>query len=110
MHLVDHRGEIVPVGGLLEEIWHGRIAEPAYVRKAIHEIRSALDDDEGRIIRTVPKVGYVIEANAIEDGDPTSSDSSDPSSGQPLIYGRLSSDAYSNISRRLRKKRKSHQS
>jgi len=88
-------------------IWANRMGEPAYVRKVIHEIRSALDDAEGRIIKTLPKAGYVIESEAVDERLPTEEiSSSSPPIGQTLVYGRLSSNTYEDISRRLRRGRK----
>jgi len=108
MCLLGHHGEIVSVETLLETVWSGRSGEPAYVRKAIHEIRTALKDGDGQIVKTVPKVGYVIESRVVEETE-GAEDTPDPptsTSGQTFIYGRLSAGAYNSISRRLRRKRK----
>jgi len=108
MHLVDHRGEVVSIDSLLEAIWSGETAAPAYVRKAIHEIRAALEDDAGQIIKTLPKVGYLIDAEVLEEPGPTgrTSNRATASSERTLVYGRLSPGAYTGISRRLRESRK----
>jgi DNA-binding winged helix-turn-helix (wHTH) protein len=107
MYLVDHCGEIVAIDTLLETIWMDRMGEPAYVRKAIHEIRTALHDAEGRIIKTLPRVGYIIESEIVEERVSTEETLNPPGSpGQPLVYGRLSSNAYEGISRRLRRSHK----
>lgn len=108
MYLVEHRGEVVSIDSLLDDIWTARTAEPGYVRKAVHEIRAALEDHEAQIIKTLPRVGYFIEATSIEDAKSTEEDepstSETSSNGRVLVYGRLSSDAYATISDRLRRK------
>lgn len=107
MYLVDHRGEIVDADRLVEVVWQGSVAEAAYVRKAIHEIRAALGDRERQIVKTLPRVGYVIEAEAIEVGDSPEATSNLPDpSLEPMVLERVSSGTYRRISDRLRRKRR----
>jgi TolB-like protein len=65
-HLLAHRGELVRTRTLLEAFWRGELADEAYVRKSISQIRKALGDDarRQRYIRTVSKQGYVLTAEA----------------------------------------------
>jgi DNA-binding winged helix-turn-helix (wHTH) protein len=109
MYIAERHGEIVATDTLLEAVWTGRAAEPAYVRKAIHEIRAALKDHDGRIVKTVPRAGYMIDTRAIGDVGPTEQEETAsqriPSAGQALTFGRLSSGDYKSISRRLRRAR-----
>lgn len=64
MHLVLNRDRLVETQELLHHFWRGSISDASAVRKAIHEIRQAFDDDPGtpRYIKTVPKKGYMLLA------------------------------------------------
>jgi len=72
-YLADHRGELVHTETLLDLFWRHPISDATYVRKCIAEIRRALDDDAPApsLIRTVPKQGYVLLAQAEPSATPS---------------------------------------
>ena len=60
VHLVRQRGTLVTHDELLEAVWPGAVVEKNNIGKAVHAVRSFLDDTNGkpRFIETVPKHGY----------------------------------------------------
>jgi DNA-binding winged helix-turn-helix (wHTH) protein/serine/threonine protein kinase len=55
--LLLHAGEVVTKSELLESVWPGVAVVDGSLATAISKIRKLLGDD-GRVIRTVPRVGY----------------------------------------------------
>lgn len=66
-HLIRADGEVVSKGDLLAAIWPNMSVSDSVVTEAIHEIRSALDDEarHPRYIQTIPRRGYraLVDAN-----------------------------------------------
>ena len=58
--LVKRRGEVVPKGDLMEEVWPDAFVEEGNLTQHIHVLRRALQDstEEHRYILTVPGRGY----------------------------------------------------
>jgi pimeloyl-ACP methyl ester carboxylesterase len=56
-YLVRHRDRVVPKTELLAELWSGVLVTDGSVQRAISLARTALDDD-GALIRTIPRQGY----------------------------------------------------
>jgi pimeloyl-ACP methyl ester carboxylesterase len=56
-YLVRNRQRAVPKRELLDELWPDSTVGEGSLQRAIHLVRTALDDD-GTLIRTVPKLGY----------------------------------------------------
>jgi len=71
-YLAINRGRLVTTEKLLELLWPGRSADETYVRKTISEIRKALNDDARApvYVRTVPKHGYLLQADADTETQP----------------------------------------
>jgi len=61
-YLLHHAGEVVTKEELLSTVWEGRIVVEAVLTNAIGKLRKALRDDEQRIILTLPRVGYRLDA------------------------------------------------
>jgi two-component system, OmpR family, KDP operon response regulator KdpE len=58
-YLARHAGKVCTHHMILKDVWGpGYGEESNYVRVYAHRLRRKLDDDEGRIIRTVPGIGY----------------------------------------------------
>jgi pimeloyl-ACP methyl ester carboxylesterase/DNA-binding winged helix-turn-helix (wHTH) protein len=62
--LARHTGDLVGKDELLESVWAGVVVTEDSLVKCIGEIRHALHDDEHRIVRTEPKRGYRLMADA----------------------------------------------
>ena len=65
--LAARHGEIVTKDELMQTVWGNIAVSDDSLVQCIIEIRKALGDDKHRIVRTLPKRGYVLETKAIED-------------------------------------------
>ena len=61
-YLVRAAGRTVAKGELLEVVWPGVVVTEESLTRCISDIRAALSDREQRIIKTVPRQGYVLAA------------------------------------------------
>jgi two-component system, OmpR family, KDP operon response regulator KdpE len=58
-YLARHAGKVCTHHMILKDVWGpGYGAESNYVRVYTHRLRRKLGDDQGRILRTVPGIGY----------------------------------------------------
>jgi two-component system, OmpR family, KDP operon response regulator KdpE len=58
-YLARYAGKVCTHHMILKDVWGaGYGAESNYVRVYTHRLRKKLNDDEGRILRTVPGIGY----------------------------------------------------
>ncbi len=63
--LARHAGRTCTYEMILRAVWgQGYREEAQYVHAYVHRLRQKLGDDEGRLIQTVPGVGYRLEADA----------------------------------------------
>jgi two-component system KDP operon response regulator KdpE len=63
-YLARHAGKVCTHHMILKDVWGpGYGAESNYVRVYTHRLRKKLGDDEGRILKTVPGVGYQLVAS-----------------------------------------------
>lgn len=69
-YLVQHAGQVVTQGEMLEALWPETYINPEVLRKYILEIRKALGDSPNNpeFIETLPKRGYRFVAPVIEKG------------------------------------------
>ena len=58
-YLVEHPGRLVSKDELIQAVWPGIFVTDDSLVQCIGEIREALDDEARRIIKTVPRRGYV---------------------------------------------------
>ena len=67
--LVERRPGVVPKAELRRRVWPDRVAGGTTLARLVNEVRSALGDEaqSGRLIRTVPRVGYAFAGSAIEE-------------------------------------------
>ncbi|GLS33658.1 DNA-binding winged helix-turn-helix (wHTH) domain-containing protein [Mesorhizobium albiziae] len=64
-------GEIVTKDELMQTVWGNIAVSDDSLVQCVIEIRKALGDDKHRVVRTLPKRGYVLETKAIDDGRDT---------------------------------------
>ena len=58
-YLARHAGKVCTHHMILKDVWGpGYGAESNYVRVYTHRLRKKLGDDEGRLLKTIPGVGY----------------------------------------------------
>lgn len=65
-YLALRPGELVRKEELLEAVWPGLIVTDDSLVQAIGDIRRALGDAQHRIVKTVPKRGYLLNAAAVQ--------------------------------------------
>jgi len=70
-YLVAHPGRLLSRDELLEAVWPDRVVSEDSLTQCLVEIRRALDDDDKRILRTVPKRGVLLDT-PVEVADPVS--------------------------------------
>jgi two-component system KDP operon response regulator KdpE len=62
--LARHAGKVCTHQMILQEVWGtGYGSEAQYLRVYVHRLRQKLGDEDGRLIRTAPGVGYVLAAD-----------------------------------------------
>ena len=61
-HLVAHAGRLVSKRELLEAVWPNVAVSDDSLTQCIRELRRQLGDNEHRLIRTVPRRGYLLDA------------------------------------------------
>ena len=62
VHLADRAGMVVGKEELLDAVWPGLVVTDDSLTQAISELRGALDDREQKLIKTIPKRGYLLDA------------------------------------------------
>ena len=62
LHLVDRAGSLVGKQELLDTMWPGVIVTDDSLSQVISELRNALGDHDQKLIRTVPRRGYRLDA------------------------------------------------
>jgi two-component system KDP operon response regulator KdpE len=66
-YLARNAGKVCTHHMILKDVWGpGYGAESNYVRVYTHRLRKKLGDDEGRILRTIPGIGYQLMADVPE--------------------------------------------
>ena len=66
--LVRHAGHVVTKDELSAAIWPGLVVTDDSIARCISDIRRALSDDEQRIVKTVPRRGYILAVPVVLDG------------------------------------------
>jgi two-component system KDP operon response regulator KdpE len=63
-YLARHAGKVCTHHMILKDVWGpGYGAESNYVRVYTHRLRKKLGDEEGRILKTIPGIGYQLVAD-----------------------------------------------
>lgn len=62
-HFVTHPGRIVSKDELLQTLWPGVVVTEDSLVQCVGELRAALDDQAQRLIKTVPRRGYMLDAS-----------------------------------------------
>ena len=64
VYLLQHAGEVVTKDELLEAVWPGLNVVDGSLSTAVHKLRKALADQDSKIVVTIPRVGYRLDAVA----------------------------------------------
>ncbi|MGR2770402.1 winged helix-turn-helix domain-containing protein [Photobacterium ganghwense] len=78
--LCTHQGHVVSKQALVDVAWADRVVTPSSLPQSIAQLRMALGDNgrEQKVIKTVPKQGYLLVEGLIEMETPTFSTPSEP--------------------------------
>ncbi|MCI0626280.1 MAG: winged helix-turn-helix domain-containing protein [Acidobacteria bacterium] len=70
-YLIENRGRLITKDELVQAIWPDTFVTDDSLVQCVRDIRRALDDDSQHHIKTVPRRGYIFEAEVIENGSGT---------------------------------------
>ncbi len=62
VHLADRAGTVVGKQELMDAVWPGLVVTDDSLTQAVSELRGALDDREQKLIKTIAKRGYLLDA------------------------------------------------
>lgn len=62
-HLVENAGHLVDRDGIMQAVWPGIFVSDDSIAQCVKEVRRALGDDEQRLLRTLPRRGYLFAAH-----------------------------------------------
>jgi TolB-like protein/DNA-binding winged helix-turn-helix (wHTH) protein len=65
-HLVENNGRLISKDELIGTIWAGTAVTDDSLVQCLMEVRKALGDEGQRLVKTVPRRGYIFEAQVIE--------------------------------------------
>ena len=60
-YLVEHAGRLVPKDEIMQAVWPDVVVSDESLAKCISEIRIALGDQDQRLVKTVPRRGYLLD-------------------------------------------------
>jgi DNA-binding winged helix-turn-helix (wHTH) protein len=63
-HLVENAGQLVTKDALYRAVWSDVVVGDDSLAHCIHELRQVLGDSDHRLIKTVPRRGYLLDAPA----------------------------------------------
>src|SRR5215470_17720729 len=67
-YLVENPGRVVTKAELLQAVWPDSFVTDDSLVQCLRDVRRALGDDEQRFIKTVPRRGYIFDAEIAEPG------------------------------------------
>ena len=70
-YLIRNRGRVVTKNELIQAIWPDSFVTDDSLVQCVRDIRRALDDGAQVCIKTVPRRGYIFEAEVVENGGET---------------------------------------
>ena len=70
-YLVEHHGRVVTKDELIQAVWPGVTVTDESVTRCISDVRHALDDAEQRIVKTIPRRGYLLDVAVEHETDAT---------------------------------------
>jgi len=77
-YLVERHGRLVTKDELLDAIWGQTVVTDDSVIHCLIDIRKALGDTSQKMIRTMPRRGYIFDVPVTQDGDPATKTDSWP--------------------------------
>ena len=83
-HLVRNAQRLVPKDELIEAVWPGVVVTEDSLTRCISDLRRALGDAQMRLVRTVPRRGYLLDAPVTRTA-PAVAGTSQPAADRPSI-------------------------
>lgn len=84
-HLAENAGRLVDRDTLMQAVWPGVIVTEDSITQCVKEVRRALGDDEQRLLRTLPRRGYLFAAEPPRGPAPAGSDVAPPPPNRPMV-------------------------
>ena len=94
-YLVDNAGRLINKAELIQVLWPDTAVTDDSLVQCMMEVRRALGDDSQRIIRTVPRRGYIFD-RAVEINPPFTTTYTEETSGVQVIIEEEESDELNN--------------
>ena len=102
-YLLEHSGRVIGKEELIKAVWPDVTVTDESLTRCISEVRRAISDENQRVIKTVPRRGYLLDASTSPDGATTgpadTESTTEPGSLSPprlsivvLPFGNLSGD------------------
>jgi TolB-like protein/tetratricopeptide (TPR) repeat protein len=73
VHLLQRPHRIVSKDELMDAVWGSKVVTDGALKHCLMEIRAAIDDSERKVIRTVARRGYILEATVTKESVSTDS-------------------------------------
>lgn len=77
-HLAENAGRLVSKQELLDAVWRSTVVTEGSLTQCVIEIRRALGPSGQQLLRTVPRLGFILDAAVAEVGDATAPPTPDP--------------------------------
>jgi TolB-like protein/DNA-binding winged helix-turn-helix (wHTH) protein/Flp pilus assembly protein TadD len=77
-HLAENSGRLVSKQELLDAVWGSTVVTEGSLTQCVIEIRRALGPSGQQLLRTVPRLGFILDAAVAEVGDATAPPTPDP--------------------------------
>lgn len=92
-YLVEHAGRVVTKGEVLTAVWPDVTVTDESLTQCIRDVRRALGDDRQRIVKTVPRRGYLVDVPIDAAGEAPPPMPPDRPSIAVLAFTNMSGDA-----------------
>ncbi|SIT51016.1 conserved hypothetical protein [Paraburkholderia piptadeniae] len=101
IYLAQHPGRLLARDELIEAVWRDVIVTDDSLVQCISELRSALGDQRQKVIRTLPRRGYMLELQPVTPAAPREAVATDPISS-PAPSSESRAPRQSEVARRMR--------
>jgi adenylate cyclase len=68
-YFVENPGRLIDRDQIMQAVWPGIFVTDDSIAQCISDIRRALDDSEQRLLRTLPRRGYLLTAEVVREGE-----------------------------------------
>src|SRR5690349_9909241 len=68
-YFVENPGRLIDRDQIMQAVWPGIFVTDDSIAQCISDIRRALDDSEQRLLRTLPRRGYLLTAEVVRESE-----------------------------------------